>query len=864
MVDLINSFCIRNGNEAVMDPACGGGTFLVRAYARKKELSPSRTHVQLLSDLFGIDVSRIPTHLTTINLATRDLIDQDNYPQIARNDFFNVANGKTFISLPKRVESRTLGKRREVIIPALDAVISNPPYVKQEDIPKNKKGAKGGPKTGTKEYYQKLVKDEAGVKFSGRSDLHCYFWPHSASFLKQDGYLCLLTSSQWLDVEYGFRLQDWILGNFRIIAVFESLDEPWFVGARVATAVTCLQREPDEIKRMGNIVRFVQLRRPIAELLAYDGTTADAVRTVDRFRDEVLTLTENTVNERYRARLVKQQQLWTDGVRLGALVNKADPGDIDDSDDVQLGPGGYYGAKWGLYLRTPDLWFKVIDNYGDKLVPIVNLANIARGIRTGRDWFFYVKDVSAQCLADMNADQFKARYGVSRREVESRQVRLIITGKKAEKVMPLEAHYLKPLVRSIIELDTYAVTETDCDNYVVQIGNQRSDLEDTYALRYILWAEGVEKRKGLRTIPSQRPGQEWYDLTGFQPGKILCPIAHQYKHIMPTNDHNLLNNQRFITINPKFGTDASTLAGILNSTIALFSKYRYGRPVGVEGNLDTTVIDVKMMLVPDPAKGTESSRQRVSSAFENLKRRKAIMFLSDRQLRKMAYDPGQASELDTLSNETELDMPDRRELDDAVLGIMGVDSPQRRQELLDELYAYLREFFEATRQKEEKGITNKNAARRRDRVHPADIAAQIHKDISENEPELLRQYEANFLDVSQPFDTYDLPAEGEATTYSDMLVAQAVKFTKGAKRQVALIPTVNASQAALIALVANTGIRGLVRIPHDGANCTSTLESYHKFIEHRNNRFKELIQERTVDEDTQDKTLLALRALFSG
>ena len=35
IVDLINSFCIATGREKVMDPACGGGTFLVRAYARK-------------------------------------------------------------------------------------------------------------------------------------------------------------------------------------------------------------------------------------------------------------------------------------------------------------------------------------------------------------------------------------------------------------------------------------------------------------------------------------------------------------------------------------------------------------------------------------------------------------------------------------------------------------------------------------------------------------------------------------------------------------------------------------------------------------------------------------------------------------
>jgi N-6 DNA Methylase len=60
VVDLINSFCIRTGEEAVIDPACGGGTFLVRAYARKRELAPGRPHEQMLAELYGVDISPLP------------------------------------------------------------------------------------------------------------------------------------------------------------------------------------------------------------------------------------------------------------------------------------------------------------------------------------------------------------------------------------------------------------------------------------------------------------------------------------------------------------------------------------------------------------------------------------------------------------------------------------------------------------------------------------------------------------------------------------------------------------------------------------------------------------------------------------
>jgi len=398
VVDLINSFCIRNGLEKVMDPACGGGTFLVRAYARKRELKPDRKHGQLISDIFGVDKSHFATHLTTINLATRDLIDAENYPQIARSDFFDIEASRTFLTLPSHVKAEGLGKtqRRDLKIPPLDAVVGNPPYLRQEDIPtRAKKKSKRGPKRGTKEYYQMLVLKESGAKLSGRSDIHCYFWPHAASFLKDNGYLCLLTSSQWLDVEYGFRLQEWILDNFEIVAVFESIDEPWFVGARVVTAITILHHQADDKKRMHNNARFVQLRRPIREILAHDGTTFGAVRAADRLRDEILFLKENTVNERYRARLVKQGDLWERGVQLGIIMGKSKEVDTEDEEAQQ---GKYYGGKWGVHLRAPDLWFTLLDEYGEKLAPLGSIAEVRFGVKSGEDCFFFPKDCSAACL----------------------------------------------------------------------------------------------------------------------------------------------------------------------------------------------------------------------------------------------------------------------------------------------------------------------------------------------------------------------------------------------------------------------------------------------------------------------------------
>ncbi len=70
VVDLMNSLAIPDGNGALLDPAAGGGTFLVRAYARKRALSSTKTHQDLLAELYGIDVSAFAANLATVNLST--------------------------------------------------------------------------------------------------------------------------------------------------------------------------------------------------------------------------------------------------------------------------------------------------------------------------------------------------------------------------------------------------------------------------------------------------------------------------------------------------------------------------------------------------------------------------------------------------------------------------------------------------------------------------------------------------------------------------------------------------------------------------------------------------------------------------
>lgn len=289
IVDVINAFCVRKPSDVVLDPACGSGGFLVRAYYRKLQLDHALNHHEVLVQLYGCDINPFPAHLATLNLAARNISNEENYPRIARKNFFQVSKtSPQFCVLPKASRDSSGQRERETIdLPELDSIVGNPPYVRQELIPR--KDEKGTILDQSKEYISEMAtKAFPELKLSGQSDLHLYFWPVATQFLREGGWFGFLTSSSWLDVRYGFALQAWILRNFRLVAVIESIDEPWFEDARVKTAVTILQRCSDTDQRDGNLVRFVRFKRPLSEILGEREDEEQKQQAAERLRDLVL------------------------------------------------------------------------------------------------------------------------------------------------------------------------------------------------------------------------------------------------------------------------------------------------------------------------------------------------------------------------------------------------------------------------------------------------------------------------------------------------------------------------------------------------------------------------------------------------
>lgn len=288
VVDLMLSFATPDGQGTVLDPAVGGGTFLVRAYERKHLLRPSASHQELLQELVGIDVSAVAANLATVNLAARKLELEDNYPRIAMRSFFQVLPGQTLMQLP----AVGLGSDAStpIAIDRVATVICNPPYVRLQNLGPARRNEAAAMLRHDAEAVTRRVAVPRTLK--GAANYHMYFWFHGSQFLATSGHLALITAGEWLDSDYGVLLQEWLLDHFIIECCIESMAEQWFSEARVGTVVLVARLCDDSEARDRNLARFVLLRRKLREIYGEAASQADHLAQVDALRDRILGLHE--------------------------------------------------------------------------------------------------------------------------------------------------------------------------------------------------------------------------------------------------------------------------------------------------------------------------------------------------------------------------------------------------------------------------------------------------------------------------------------------------------------------------------------------------------------------------------------------
>ena len=612
LCDLINAFCITSANDRVLDPTCGTGTFLIRAYDRLRWLGQT-DHAALLSQIWGIDIAPFPAELATINLFRQRIAEHGNFPRIICGDFFRVEPGQTFRFPPPKMDLEH-PEEVEQTIPQFDAIVGNFPYVSADQIEKHEAGYLGFlrecliadwldeypqlfryTKKSQQAAFEKLAArgehsgtDRATVqhRISTYADLYIHLFFHTARFLKPGGRMGIVTSNAWLDVNYGYELQEFFLNHFRVIAVLESRCEPWFTEASVNTVVTIVERCANEKERNEHLVKFVKVKKPLAELMPDDPIISAATRwqslaklvahienaaRKDRKTHPLGLVTEE--DDRFRIRVLRQGEMLADLRRNGKTV------------------------KWGRYLRAPQVFFDLLGT--GKLPLLGEVATPKFGSKTRINEFFHVTPQAA------------AEFGI-------------------------ETEYLLPLIKSPKESDTIHVDSEELKLRIFVCRRTKEELRKLHhygALRYIEWGEQQRYSRGAfkgakwpegTWVALREPA--WYALppNETQMSHIYFSEAYHERHLQRYSPAALVADNVLCFLTPDEEEDTEILVAALNSTIAHLAVELTGRVTLGDGVLRLKVEEAREYLpIPGIVGLKGRQREQVLAVFQRVLERPA-------------------------------------------------------------------------------------------------------------------------------------------------------------------------------------------------------------------------------------------------
>ncbi|MFQ5715252.1 MAG: Eco57I restriction-modification methylase domain-containing protein, partial [Candidatus Scalinduaceae bacterium] len=517
-----------------------------------------------------------------------------------------------------------------------DIVIGNPPYVRQEKI---------APPLITKEIItndmKKAYKDklEASIRahfdkhlpqrLDKKSDLYIYFYFHGLALLNPKGTFCFITSNSWLDVGYGKNLQEFLLENVHIKAIYDNSAKRSFSQADVNTVIVAFS-SPLKTRGSGlsNSARFILFKKPFEDVI-----TAENLIEIENVKDTLNT-------DSYRVISTQQKKLLEEGWEF--------PDDISQEQKraFKFNIGKYTGNKWGgKYLRAPDIYFTLLEKGKGKLVRLGDISEVRRGFTTGCNEFFYLP--SKHFDIKKNGNYYD----------------LIPKHEGLPKGLRIEEEYLKTVIKSPDEISTLLTSGSFYSKYLFYCHNVKmSEIRNNNVIQYIKCGEylGANKR------PSCKSRNLWYSTSMLIP-KYIIRSGFKRIHSIPLNDGQYPIDKVLYGVMP-YEDEDYFLGLYLNSFIFLLFIEIFGQLGLGQGLLFLTVESSSKLPVIDKRKVNYTS----SNNYLNIIKMKKIYRIFEElnidqklQIRSQKPNP----------------LPDRKALDDVVFDILGLTQAER-----DEVY----------------------------------------------------------------------------------------------------------------------------------------------------------------------------------
>lgn len=384
----------------VVDPACGSGSFLIRAYdellnhhaaASGKPVSEldqwDRLPI-LLSNIFGVDLDGQAVEIARLNLLLRSLARREILPSLADN----IRRGNSLISgtepeLEKYFGSPWNEKRpfdwQHEFAPAVqggdfDVVIGNPPYVRIQTLSRDEA-----------DYYR-----DHFVSASGSFDVYVLFLEKGIELLKPGGRLGFICSGKFLKSKYGAGILQLIKQNCTVENIVDLSAQTVFAEATTYPAIVVLKKESSNAPLYYVSVPQGVTDSPVTSALDLEGLPA-------------VTTAQDAITRRMWPPLAKDDTLWekltANTEALGKLADKVFVGLQTSADKVyileKLDDAGH-----GLVRVRSQASGKVYELESELLKPLLSGHDIKRyGVPVPKRLLLFpycVKEDKAELISD--------------------------------------------------------------------------------------------------------------------------------------------------------------------------------------------------------------------------------------------------------------------------------------------------------------------------------------------------------------------------------------------------------------------------------------------------------------------------------
>ncbi len=233
----------------VLDPACGSGSFLVKAleviYEKYKEFNSrggEYTKLTILTEnLYGVDLDEQAVEITRLNLLLSALEKKGQLPKL---DKF-IKNGNSLISGTDEELKKYFGKNFKEKKPfnweeefpevfkqgGFDCIIGNPPYIQSRNLNDEERHF----------YWDKYLTD------TNHSDIYSFFVEKSINFLKNQGVLSFITPNTWLQIPSFKSVRKKIFDESKILKILTfDTNAKIFGDAQVSNVVFVIQKETNK------------------------------------------------------------------------------------------------------------------------------------------------------------------------------------------------------------------------------------------------------------------------------------------------------------------------------------------------------------------------------------------------------------------------------------------------------------------------------------------------------------------------------------------------------------------------------------------------------------------------------------------